>query len=249
MRLILRCSVLKAYGGDERIETDFSMFKPIDALQRQDADVMLFFLSSQGITFTQPVDDLWYSAHKPGPARLNSVSGLTEPMYLSDELVTVLGCTWQWQFCNPFGPEETRCNPLRGMADDRFDRYDIWQSASQKTTMEWVYNAIGLGIFSISGIVDALGVSALKARNMLEDALQAPLPPDQWQREVELWVAASLASIQGSLVEAASGPSSSNMVPFRVIPNTTEEWNVCNNQVSILFHYHGMSSSLADMFL
>jgi len=216
-----------------------NMFIPIPQLNRTDADVMLFFLSSQGINFMLPTDDAWYSAHKPGPNRTNTVSGIQEPTYLADDLVSVLGCTNQYQLCNPNIPEGSstpRCNPLTGYADFTFDRYALWDSSpQQRRFVKWLDHLLGLGLFTASGIVDAVGTGALKARYNMEDGGQGPLAADQWQQEVETWVGASLASIQGSLVEGANGPPPA-MMPFKVAPNNTDEWRACLNQVCFSIH-------------
>ncbi len=229
-------SLVKAYSGDPEMSAANSMFFPIPQLNRSDADIMLFFLSSQGISFMRETNDPWYSAHRPGRLRTNSISNISEPSFLADDLVSVLGCTMQMQLCNPnlatnSSSPQGQCNPLRGMADFTFPRYDLWAaSPSRQRFVKWLDNVMGLGLFTASGIFDRLGAAALTSRYLLADNYQGPLPDNQWQREVEFWVGASLASIQGSLVEAANGPSP-EMMSFKVAPNSSEEWLACRNQV------------------
>lgn len=219
------------------------MFTPIPQLNHTDADVMLFFLSSDGITFVEPVDDPWFSAHRQGPREGNVMHNRTRPTYLQDEPVGVLGCTFQMQYCNPNIREGDpgRCTPLAGYVDDRFDITSLYKDDHQKTKFRWAVDVFQLGFFSISGIVDAMGVSALVARQGLAANSQSPLPSNQWQREVQHWVGASLASIQGSFVEMANGPPGPQYDRFRKPPQNSTQQAVCNNMKIITTKYSSFS--------
>jgi len=206
------------------------MFEPIPQLHRADADVMLFFLTAQGIKYTQAVNDPWFSAHKEGPTHGNIFNDTPNPSYLQDEPLSVLGCTMQMQICNPNLPEGKRCERLRGFIDNSFQVEDLYESQSQKQALTWANLIFGLGWFSISGIVDSMGISSLLARQNLANNYQGPLPDNQWQAEVEHWVGASMASLQGSFVESGNGPTAKYQ-QFRQAPNNTDEWNICKNQV------------------
>ena len=223
-------SVLKAYGGSVARSKIYSMFEPIPQLHRADADVMLFFLTAQGIKYTQAVNDPWFSAHKEGPTHGNIFNDTPNPSYLQDEPLSVLGCTMQMQICNPNLPEGKRCERLRGFIDNSFQVEDLYESQSQKQALTWANLIFGLGWFSISGIVDSMGISSLLARQNLANNYQGPLPDNQWQAEVEHWVGASMASLQGSFVESGNGPTAKYQ-QFRQAPNNTDEWNICKNQV------------------
>jgi hypothetical protein len=226
-------NVLKAYGGQPYIRETFSMFTPIPELDRPDADVMLFFLSSEGIKFTEPVDDLWFSAHREGPQLGNVMHNRTRMTYYQDEPTQVLGCTYQMQYCNPNKKEDERCTPLAGYVDDRFDITSLYDTETQKTIFRWAIDVFQLGFFSISGIVDAMGVSSLVARQGLAANSQGPLPNNQWQLEVEHWVGASLTSIQGSFVEMAEGPTDV-YERFRMKPKNSTQEMICKNLVRFL---------------
>lgn len=216
------------------------MFEPIPQLTRRDADVMLFFLSAPGLNYADVVDDPWFSAHKPGPGMRNSVTNFTRPTYYRDELVTVMGCSMQTQICNANRQDEEGCTPLRGMADDTFDRYGPWETERQKALIKRADDIFGLGLFTISGIVDHLGLSSLVARHGLSNNVQGPLPTNQWQREVEHWVTSSLTSVQGSFVEAANGPTDV-MMSFKQTPNGTEEEQLCRSQKIVSTRYLSFS--------
>ncbi|KAF2271752.1 uncharacterized protein EI97DRAFT_427646 [Westerdykella ornata] len=236
-------NVLKTYSGTPYITDTFSMFTPIPQLNHTDADVMLFFLSSPGITFMEPVDDPWFSAHRQGPREGNVMHNRTRPTYLQDEPARVLGCTFRMQYCNPNIPEgdEGRCTPLAGYVDDRFDITSLYKDSQQKAKFRWAIDVFQLGFFSISGIVDSMGVSALVARQGLAANSQGPLPNNQWQREVQHWVGASLASIQGSFVEMANGPPGPQYERFRKAPENSTQETVCQNMKIITTKYSSFS--------
>ncbi|KAF1951516.1 hypothetical protein CC80DRAFT_528262 [Byssothecium circinans] len=232
---------IKSYGGTGKIARQASQFDPIPQLQKPDADVMLFFLTSRGILFTQPVDDPWFSAHKKGKQLRSSIDSTTyKQLYDPDEPISVMGCTMQMQTCNPNHPEPTRCEPLRGMVDDTYPLDKLYPTESQRQTMKWADLIFGLGFFSISGIVEALGASSIIARHGLGNNNQGPLPPNQWQLEVEHWVSSSLASLQGSFVEAGNGPNAAYQ-RFRVAPNTTAEHALCKAQKIMSTKYSSFS--------
>jgi hypothetical protein len=208
------------------------MFDPIPQLHRADADVMLFFLTARGIKYNKAVNDPWFSAHRDGPTHGNIFNDTQNPTYLQDEPLSVLGCTMQMQICNPNLPEGKRCERLRGFIDNSFQVEDLYELQSQKQALTWANLIFGLGWFSISGIVDSMGISSLLARQNLANNYQGPLPDDQWQAEVEHWIGASMASLQGTFVENGNGPSAKYQ-QFRETPNNTDEWTICKNQVCI----------------
>lgn len=194
---------------------------------------MLFFLSSDGISFSEPVDDPWFSAHRVGPRMGNVMHNRTRPTYLQDEPAQVMGCTFQMQYCNPNKPDGQRCTPLAGYVDDRYDIMQLYDTLEQKTMFRWAVDVFQLGFFSISGIIEGMGLSAMVARQGLAANTQGPLPNNQWQNEIEHWVGGSLTSIQGSFVEMANGPQPLYQ-RFRMAPTNSSQQAVCNNMVSSL---------------
>src|SRR5690606_20453484 len=136
----------------------------IPALDRPEADLMLFFIGADGIRFSEQVDDPIFSAHREGQSFFNFLTNHSTPTYLQDETAGVMGCLMQMQLCNPNLPEDKRCNPLRGMADKTVPFYDLWESDHHKEYMAWAYDIIRMGFFTISGVASALGASSLDAR-------------------------------------------------------------------------------------
>lgn len=100
------------YGSD---------FVPTEELAQSDGDLTLFFLSTPGMVYTQPVDDDWYAAHRPfshnisGASWSGQISG-----YVADNAAAVLGCKLQYQTCDPFTSPERGCSPWGGVNDRNY---------------------------------------------------------------------------------------------------------------------------------
>jgi hypothetical protein len=71
---------------------------PVQELNCTDADVSLFFLSTNDVKFNAAIDDPLFSAHKMHTEQIGTVTGV---YYTSDNDVTVLGCVGQHQYCDP----------------------------------------------------------------------------------------------------------------------------------------------------
>lgn len=84
----------------------------------------------------------------------------------------------------------------------------------------------------LDAFVETLGAGSLTARYKLVSGYQGPLPDNQWQLDVEHWHASTLAAIQGSAVDAATGPASPDMRQYWVPPENEQQQYLCNNQVS-----------------
>ena len=200
---------------------------------REDADVVLAFLSANSIPFTAPVDDLWYSAHtNPYTVWLNgsgqghtSGSNATGTVFFRDRAVSVLACTEQYQICAPGSTPE--CTPLTGkiLLEDRIK--NLTMNDAQSATV-WVL----LRTFqnTLYELLDLLGSSVLLAKNSKLASNQGFLPSDQWILEVESWNQIVLANSQRLALEYATGPSDPVILPLLVPPNGSYEEQLCHNQ-------------------
>ena len=65
---------------------------------------------------------------------------------------------------------------------------------------------LNLGFASTYSSVKGRGSSSLRAQETLDDLDQAPLPNNQWMTEVSSWFAVSMAKLQQSTVQYATGP-------------------------------------------
>ena len=70
-----------------------SAFDPLPEMVPKDADLALLRVRKTA-QYIKPVDDLLFSAHKP-TIRQASATGQNRTYYLSDDIISFLGCTNQ----------------------------------------------------------------------------------------------------------------------------------------------------------
>jgi hypothetical protein len=220
---------------------------PIDALQRGDADVSLVFLATGGMTFTEPVDDPWYSAHQPlmNVTMDGSDKGYLQ-LYSADSPASVLGCTTQYQQCVPSLPEGQRCTKLGG----------IWETNQTLTAAnDWQSNMTQQALLPIQmaefqQVVTVLQASSLTSRYSMQTSMQGPLPSNQWQLDLENWHHITLAAVQNNVVNFAIGPAKNEpMQKLWTPPDGEVEKYVCKNQVSQSFQCRDPCSLLSITYL
>lgn len=205
---------------------------PIPELLPNASDVFLVFISANDVRYLEPVDDVMYSAHQANRPIDNQTTNLSAiPAYKADQPTAVLGCTIQYQFCNPSG---NNCTSLTNLENAYEETYGLWNGLRQQQIFEfWFKMYEGLS-HEIWNMLRSLTSSALVARNSLDHGIQGPLPADQWQREVLHWHATSLASLQRGPVEIAHGPFDTSMDRFVQKASNDGERYFCRNQVSNL---------------
>ncbi|KAK0628036.1 hypothetical protein DIS24_g10867 [Lasiodiplodia hormozganensis] len=86
-------------------------------------------------------------------------------------------------------------------------------------------------------IVEEMGISGLTSRYGLNQGLQGPLAPDQWQLDVQHWFTIWLATLQGSLVMQATGPSNPDVMPWVQTPRDETEKHFCQSQKMVSTAY------------
>lgn len=210
---------------------DTSSFSPISDLRRPSADITVVFLSANDIEFVEPTDDSWYSAHRPAPQRSSAEGVHNVKTYVRDDPVRVLGCSSQYQYCNPnLAPDES-CTPLQGIVPVQTLAKDLWQTEEQRALFNWSSSAILYEAIGIPEVINQLGVSALTSRHKLAVGRQGLLPNNQWQLEVEHWFTTILAAAQRAMVEVATGPVNPEISSLRR-PQKPEEQRLCQSQVS-----------------
>ena len=200
---------------------------------REDADVVLAFLSANSIPFTAPVDDLWYSAHTNpyrvfvNASELGDSSGrnATGTVFFRDRAVSVLACTEQYQICAPGSTAE--CTPLTGwvLLSDSIENLTL--NDAQSATVGVLLGSYENTLFDLLGL---LGSSVLLARDSKFGSVQGFLPSNQWILEVENWNQILLANFQRLALEYATGPSDPAVLPMHVPPNGSYEERLCHNQ-------------------
>ncbi|KAL0256121.1 hypothetical protein SLS55_008513 [Diplodia seriata] len=202
------------------------------SLLRVDADMVLIFLSANEIGYSGVVDDPWYAAHQPYD-RVVEFAGQNpgdSQIYHRDEPAAVLGCVLQEQICNPRMPAHKGCTPLGSQWDLDVNAMDVVEGEDEAWLLVML---IKLGLdyqIPLWDIVNTLGSSSLSSSFSLTNGMQAALPPDQWQRDVERWHSIMMASLQGSVVEVAEGPSAPELRAEYQKPANDRERALCRRQ-------------------
>lgn len=177
--------------------------------------------------FTAPTADDWYRAtKKEGPLEAG------EFVYFQDEPASPLACAQQEQFCMLDPPEGKRCTPLSGFNDGRINAAALVEDKPSENRMEWLLNSVLLPAeISTDVIVNFLGSQALTSKQSLSSGVQAPIPDNQWQLDVEYWFAVSLASLQQRFIDTVAGLSDTEQQQRAQISFNTEGEGMCRNQV------------------
>ncbi|OJD39089.1 cytochrome p450 protein [Diplodia corticola] len=224
------------------LDEEDSGFQPIEKLARTDAYVYLFFLSTNTVLFSQPVDDPWYAAHsQAGESQHKGTDGLTD-VYWGDEVASPMGFTVQHQFCNPSLDKSVGCTPLAGWSDVSSAGKSLWEDDGQLEMFEWVLGVIAGPLDMFGAQIEMLGPSGLDSFSRTYRGEVGYLPPNQWQLDVEKWNNASLALMQRDFVGMAAGPSDSRIADrWLDRASTGAEKRLCKNQKILSTAYTNFS--------
>lgn len=205
----------------------------------------MLFLSSNDLRFTQPTQDLWFNVSTAlGRVYLphSHTNGNNATLYSATEPASPLGCLSQEQLCNPSLPEQSRrCTNLTRPQTVGYESTVLGlfpQGSNSNARLDWAFNSIYYDSAHVVDVLDTLGAQALLARAGVKNALQGPLPTNQWQTEVEHWFNTTLASLQQSFVNLARGPDDDSVLEWLVRPmnSSTREAGYCKDQVRDTIH-------------
>lgn len=204
-----------------------------------DADLLLVFMSPEGILFLNQTTDPWYRAVLPV-----HVSGLGQDyLYVPDGAASPLGCSQRYQYCD----SRKNCGNLTSAIDAvisasalfHLTPNDLWTNVrwgrgTDATTsrFEVFQNALHASS-TLYDLLSSLGPSSLLSTQHLGQDFMGPLPDNQWQLDVSHWFAMRMASLQAAFVNSARGPTDEALLPYIKRPSDEYQQEMCNNQVSI----------------
>ncbi|KAI0513189.1 hypothetical protein F5B22DRAFT_277829 [Xylaria bambusicola] len=210
---------------ENRSAIDGSEYVPSSKLRRPDGDAYIFYLSGNGVQFTEKSMDTWYRAIKPTAAIYSPASNSTHQPFIFDEAASPLSCVEQHQFCYEALPKGKQCGPLASLVDSFSAAFDMSPSDAALGNLVWVIDQTS-GT-SISEVINTLGAHALTSQRNLIAGNQGPIPANQWQQDVTHWWATSLAVQQSNFIENVVGPSDARLYPYVTPP---QDSTVCSNQ-------------------
>jgi hypothetical protein len=104
-------------------------FTPIDSIEA-DGDILMVFLSPNGVVFSQATDDEWYRANVSG-GYVALPDSPDAQVYWLDEAASPMGCVKQWQWCNLGLPQDHRCGPLASYYDAVYGAASLFNLTSK----------------------------------------------------------------------------------------------------------------------
>jgi hypothetical protein len=177
--------------------------------------VNLIFLMNWA-QYTKSFDDAWFNASTSYGSH-----------YGSQSPASVLGCTEQYQFCNP---TNGKCTDLTGF-NPSFEMANETLGVNEEQL--WIARLMqfAFGDSLLNDMVNFLGSSALQASLYIanEQRLEsAPLNKNQWIQEVQGFQAYMMAHVQRMTLDYATGPSNPNLYKYLEAPNNSN-FNACAN--------------------
>lgn len=223
-----------------------SNFMPIDLMFRDDAEIYIFFLLGNGVSYANPTTDDWYRVDPKVYMKKNegAPGSYTRdiPVHRPLEPASPLGCIDQYQFCNTALPEATRCGPLASKRDAIATVASLFHStyanltdrvATTETEARYVYfmeNFFG-NDRSVLGTTLRLGPSSLYSQRHLYNGIQGPLASEQWKLDVTHWWNISKAAMQGALLDMAYGPRDAAILQSHINFTSQHLQTLCQSQV------------------
>jgi hypothetical protein len=212
--------------------TATSYFQPIPELRRDDADLMLSFLSGSGVYFAERSPDPWYRATTiAGNTTIDALNSSVH-VYRMDEAVSPLGCAIQWQFCQGAALGTPVCGDLASF-NDALSSFQLNDAINLNSKLLWYLEILyySPGIFDLLQTLEAQSLASMRT---LSNGVQSPIPQNQWQLDVSHWWATFLAAEQAYFVDVVTGPPDSFQIPAKWIqgPADDQERDACDSQVS-----------------
>ncbi|XXH04288.1 hypothetical protein Hte_010702 [Hypoxylon texense] len=228
---------------------DESNWNASSDLALPDADVVITFLSGNGILSLDPIDDPWYRMNKTGPEiGYLSLEG-TSQAYTPEEAASPLGCAERFQFCNYL-----QCGPLASLDDalensaplfgitESLMESDKWDPLMEKYASNrsasrflWMANSYANYPTTAYEAMAILGPQVLESRRRLQGSFQGSfqgaLPDNQWQLDIIFWFKTTLAALQTSFVDTAYGTVDPEFAPYTVNITIPAQMDVCSNQI------------------
>ncbi|KAK7905917.1 hypothetical protein LTR67_000641 [Exophiala xenobiotica] len=206
-----------------------SDFEPIPEVAQSKADLVLFFLSFTGMYLT-PVQDPWFSAHHE--ESFDTSLSFLSTRYARDSAISTLGCIEQHQFCLP----NAECTEALGF--DQVQNDQVFNNALtpyQNATFDRVLRAVAAS--RLSHLIQQLAVTTnpLLASNVTLSGktgswISLGLPQSQWEMELQYWHSISMAQLQRTIVQWATGriaPEPQDLQP----PTAAQDIWFCENLI------------------
>lgn len=217
---------LSAYMAAAGYPKGEGVVEPVAEVNTTASDLSLLFIAPNTVRFTEKCYDPVFSATR------YQMNGSYNTFWYADYFVSVVGCSEEYQICNP---SNNKCTPKLGNYQLQqamvANKDGLGLNAMQNATAYRL--AIATTHSSIYYATFSRGAGALRAGETVSQLSQAPLPSNQWHIEVGSWFDAGLARLQALTQEYVTNPA--NLVPgsyldrFEATPGNAW-WEACYAQ-------------------
>lgn len=200
------------------------------------------WLESSNVKHQYSVEDPWFKATSPKDVPEWAQSTIGERYYVADDTAQVLGCSTNFELCNPNSPVPKRCHDIATgtLATSAQNFLEMWPSENDRDVMV-AYSQYLVTMFAgTSWIPDSYyvikGLPALLSRFTLAGLMQsAKIPRNRWQEELEYIFQSNLAAAQARFVEFATGRFPVQIEAFTTLCGTKMSCKrLCYSQVSLI---------------
>ncbi|KAI1610948.1 hypothetical protein EDD36DRAFT_420972 [Exophiala viscosa] len=181
-----------------------SDFQPIPGLVQAKGDLILFFLSFDGM-YAGQVEDPWFSAH--GQQFFDTELTFLQERYARDSAISTLGCVEQHQFCSA----NDTCTEFLGF--DQVQNVDLVMyglTPQQNATFDRLLRSVTASslrevLQDLAKTTTPMLASASMYQGISGDVVSLQLPPNQWGMELQYWHSIAMAQLQRTIVQYATG--------------------------------------------
>jgi hypothetical protein len=188
-------------------------WEPVMALNIPNADISAFFLAQNTVSYSSPVQDIWFAATNFSDG---SGLGISLGTYGPDKRATVMACTEQYQICNPTSSPHT-CSILGSLLDVDLSTSLLGLNPHQLATAQRLIRV--LQWTTSFQIAFDLGAKALLAADLVRVILSPGLPDQHWKLEATGWFEAGNAKLQDYVVQFAVNAADLGPYGFVIAPN------------------------------
>lgn len=198
------------------------------------------FLSGDGVLFFESTEDAWYQiAQTPIKPPLPDAYVSPPDVFLPLEPASPLGCTDQYQFCNPAYQGGRACGPLTGLYDAIAGAAPLFDTSIEEYVNDTIQADLAARFFyflntlsdgTTPDILQTLGPASLSSQVNLSNTAQSYVADNQWQLDVVHWWDILMAGRQSLFLDAAytpDGPDVANYAKF----TSPAQVDLCHNQV------------------
>lgn len=201
------------------------------------------WLESSNVKHQSSVDDPWFKATSERVVPEWAQSTIGDKYYTADDTAQVLGCSTNFELCNPKSRGPKRCHDLATgtLATSAQNFLEVWPDVNDRDVMV-AYSQYLVTMFAgTSWLPDSYytikGLPALITRFTLAGLMQSDkIPANRWQEELEYIFQTNLAAAQARFVEFAIGRIPAHSEAFTTLCGTKMSCKrLCYSQVSFDF--------------